>query len=374
MNFYMFVFLLQTFSKLVGGESNINTLASIFGCTERKNVTVFGTSHVDRNEFQRMMKYLNAPCSPVFIFVPSLMKVLAWKEDFNLEINKEEHLETVEYMEDHARREGEIEFMQILLIFVDIQKQMTGRYLKTLELLNSANNWFVIVVCNQHKLCPTSQHIPINQIVPTPVYNQGGKIPKATLSSIRDLVKNPKFNKFALLKFTKLENTNVDGLKCLDRKFIHIFMQHVSLELQLMEKIAKLSHNVFSNGLDTEIILYLNYDAFWDHFMVKNGLENTNIRFVYGDHFGTLMRTFAQKTDDVYVIENQNGEYESDICTRPRQSIQGRKSFVFYSTKKSEWGDKCKQVLTKVSFKRMLHFQRDDSLLEEVIKASCMGS
>ena len=130
---------------------------------------------------------------------------------------------------------------QILLI--DYSIEMKDKLLKAIELLDRETDWNVIINCSTH--CPILQHFPINRILPRVILNPYTR----NYQTLKDIIKNPDFNKNEFLKHIKLDNAKPT---CLANKTIHVFM--VDPSVKLLENMVQIIYN--TQGLSTKIILY----------------------------------------------------------------------------------------------------------------------
>ena len=214
--------------------------------------------------------------------------------------------------------------------------------------------------------CPITQNISINRVIPI----HSGVL--SALDNIRDIVKNPDFDRFEYLKYIQIQNRR-SRLECLANKTIHLGLNFVSFAL--LENIALLVQNALvptTTTSTTKVIFYRTQDEFWDHFMKKNGLANiTNFQIVYEEFLEVVWSSLEEKTDDVYVLNDPIGEMREYICTSPKE---GRKAFVFYSdiSYDGETDRECSAAYRGISNDRNIDsLDEKGNLVEDVLDASC---
>ena len=351
-----------------------------FWCLERTRVILFARQlFLQPKETAKILKYFEDPCHTVFIFVSNSQQLVQWKGSLN-DISYEsqnllsgaeivasiQSLNSINQEEEEKKEEKSMK--NIFLFYQNWNIHMMEMVLRELESLNSQPNWDVIIVCStiQPLFCPITQNISINRVIPI----HSGVL--SALDNIRDIVKNPDFDRFEYLKYIQIQNRR-SRLECLANKTIHLGLNFVSFAL--LENIALLVQNALvptTTTSTTKVIFYRTQDEFWDHFMKKNGLANiTNFQIVYEEFLEVVWSSLEEKTDDVYVLNDPIGEMREYICTSPKE---GRKAFVFYSdiSYDGETDRECSAAYRGISNDRNIDsLDEKGNLVEDVLDTSC---
>lgn len=242
-------------------------------CMEKTRVILFARQLFLRQDKERILNYLEDPCHTMLVFVSNTRKLVQWKGSLNEMSYETQNLlngpEIVDSIQSLQSGNEEEKMKQIFLFYQNWDIQMSEMVLKELETLDSKPNWDVIILCRVVPpfFCPITQNIPINRIIPI---DSDDALP---LNNIRDIVKNPDFDQFEYLKYIQVENRS--RFDCLSNNTtIHLGFDFISLGL--LENIALLVENA-SQLTSTKIIFYRTKDRFWDRFMERNGLLNSQI-------------------------------------------------------------------------------------------------
>ena len=265
-----------------------SSLLESYGCLERTNITLFVPFSFDDLNIG-LLTGLEDPCFPMFFFYHHSRKIIQWNGNQN-EVGFERRTsdlsesEIMEFIESLYEQQVDKETTTKQLLLLAHEKDIEGKVLKAIELLDRETEWSVIVTCRLD--CPIFQHLPINRIVP--IFTK-----RAIKKRLKSIVKNPDFNENEFLKHIKLDNVN---LACLANKTVHVFMLSISVEL--LQYTVLIVNN--TQGFSTKIILYapLPAEKFWTYYIEKNGWKNI-INIVFQNKPKPLLQ---KNTDEVYLI------------------------------------------------------------------------
>ena len=359
-----------------GMEHFMSPFPEVYGCLEKKNVTVFAAGYVNPTqlyELSTLFNHLQNPCTDLFVFFRNLRKVFRWSDNLRKQFESDYpkgvvETETVEFIED--LQDHHFTAKQILLFFYpSVWYEITYNVLQELHMLDAERNWNVIIVCSS-ELCPKNypvKMIPINRIVPIPI---GTSSLKSLLNQLNSLIDNPDFDRFELLKHIKLDDKR---LKCLKNKTIHVvetseFKYNPIISYKNMEDIALLLHN--TEDFHTKIIFHLDSGYHYWKDLTEERLSNKRFKIQDFD----IYDSWDRNTDDVYFFNREVAPYL--YCY---QGFKGRKSAVFYVPFSSD--DKfvknmnrlCGDVYERVFVKKPNRFE-DESMeywVEDVLSAAC---
>lgn len=274
-----------------------------FGCLETSNIT-FITPFTDpkRNNFPTSLIVRNLiasqdPCHTIFYFNRCLRKLIEWKDDHGEAIieadvegtmDESEFVEFIESLNNQKFKESDPISKQILLIFSFLPREKkqyifnSSRILNAIGLLENETHWKVIFDC-EPAACPMTSALPLNQIIPI-----GGSLRDNNIR-LKDLVRNPDFDKFEFIKYIKLNDLN---LTCLTNKTVHIIYDEYFFGTKLLEDLILIKHNSKVN----KFIIYRDPDIddqlFWNYYMERRGLNQMKITLT------SLNKRFSQEGND----------------------------------------------------------------------------
>ena len=289
MKFNLMIILLIFTHRFKGHEISSrrsSPLLESYGCLERTNITLFVPFLFDDLNID-LLTGLEDPCFSMFFFYHHSRKIVQWNGNLNevgferrtSDLSESEILDFIESL----YKQQDATTKQILIIAHE--KEIEGKVLKAIELLDRETEWNVIVTCRLD--CPILQHLPINRIVP--IFTK-----RNIQKRLKNIVKNPDFNENEFLTHIKVNNVN---LTCLANKTVHVFM--LSITVELLQNTVLIVNN--TQGISPKIILYapLPAEKFWTYYIEINGWKNI-INIV----FQRTPKPLPQKnTDEVYLID-----------------------------------------------------------------------
>ena len=358
-------------------------LLESYGCLERTNITLFMPNSWITPLYDRLINSED-PCCSIFYYSHHSRKIVQWNGDQNQVENEKamsteifSESDTMEFIESLYEKQVEKDGTTKQILLIDYSIEMKDKVSKAIESLDRETDWNVIISCL--KYCPILQHFPINRIVPR------NSLTKSYLKSIRDIAKNPDFNKNEFLKHIKLDNAK---LACLANKTIHVFM--INPSVKVLENMVQIVYN--TQRLSAKIILYAHNGfwmptVFWTHYIEKNGWKNI-VNIVFERDSKPLPQ---QNTGEVYLIDeimtkNPFGQkylYHEDFCSLSRKYVtfytfeDDYRSTLFKDVNATEWyndiDSACRKNIEKVSFNKNYEFEEDfnENFIEEVFSASC---
>ena len=379
-----------------GMEHFMSPFPEVYGCLEKKNVTVFAAGTVNPTQLYKLstlFNHLQNSCTDLFVFFHNLRKVFRWSDNLRNQFESDYpkrvgETETVEFIEDLQDRHFTAK--QILLFFYPTSVYSIyfyfGRYVSNkLHMLDAERNWNVIIVCSSAKLCPKNYPnpiIPINRIVPIPISTSSLK------SLLNSLIDNPDFDRLELLKHIKLDDKR---LKCLKNKTIYVvesysattkgFEHSTIITYKIMEDITLLLHN--TEDLHTKFVVQLEFFAGsysnWKD-LTEERLSNKRFKIRWAPDLwerpeeSGILDSWNRTTDDVYLFDGVTNTI--DYCTR---GFKGRESAVFYVHSSSRdslvqyFYQFCRDEYERIFVKKPNRFEDGsfENWVEDVLSVAC---
>ena len=372
-------------------SKSLNPLET-FSCLEETKVTFI--SYRSRSESTidavNLLTFLEDLCTNISFFHHKLRKVVQWKGGKSkyelmripLRIDNSENTDFAEILESFFHQEFENGSTSKHVLLIDQSNSAefwTERMKEAIALLQKNIKWNVIFICNLYSInCPEINNLPIHRIVPT-THRYNNTI------RIRDLVRNPDFNKFEFLKYVKIHNRN---LTCLANKTVHIIVVHINY-IELLEVIALIQYNIQEKDNTTQFIIYSAHDEeFFKYLLKRTGLDSYNI-IIYNIwsfrriDFTILKRLPVITENGVYFL---NADYAVEVFSIRKHPFNNRNGVVVYELADTEnerrkgilgeswinhhsnFSKTVKKYLIK-SFNKNIHFY--ENFLEVLLDASC---
>ena len=345
----------------------VSNLRTTFGCLRSNNITIFirdgFPEYIDKNLHLIFKTLDDDPCNTLH-YSYTARKIVRWEgeEKHDLRADMFRTLTDSEQREfsnwqnqfvegalkqlgqQHNEEKGHTR--QMLLLF---QSVVTEDFGKAIRKLQENADWTVIIICGL--ICPDYEGIPVNQIVPLPIDN---------IHRVRDLVRNPSFNIFKLLRYTK---SRIAHLTCMSNMTIHYSIDG-NPTFNLLEKVAMISASNNESKLVLDQRLMVN-NLFWSRF----------IEYSFRDYGNVLLeRDGLAKTVKTNQVFLTNALLLKDVLCRPGT----RKHVIFYiavpfTTDDVEYyksiQNSCSMEFEKLTIKTGILYPRD--LINDVQKASC---
>ena len=282
------LFVLMESALLIDGRKS--SLLESFGCVERRNITVIMESIVSddlirTNNFDGdlLFKSLNDPCHTIFLYNFNLRKFFQWTNGAD-QIGKEfyNHLyyltaDLPSYLEllRDLRNSFTIDNTTKQILLFEHMSYMDRDILSALEMMYKESHWNIIIQCTFN--CPVLPQFPLHLIVTA--------FDAFEVSQhIRDLVKNPNFNKLEWLKRMKIGSVNKVAETIQNKRIIHFVDFFVSLSV--MQQVALISYNTPDTIIKIHHCNSWNR-MFWNSLMIGAGLNNKNIIHVFEEKYGS---------------------------------------------------------------------------------------
>lgn len=352
-------------------DSRTSSLLKSYGCLEHTSITVFVPDMSEYEYIKRTIEIIEAiedPCNTVLIFCPRSRKIIDWKNNLKSimtthksDVGKQ-NVEFIRSLREQNIAKNEDVTLRILLV-LQFGSNMEKDFSRELQLLQRGTDWDVIISCYFN--CPSIQDFPINRIVPT-IFD------REITNGVKDLVKNPDFDKFEYLKHVKMNHVN---LTCLVKKTVHVF--HLYKSLDLLEDAVLLAHNTKSSHVTLHNQKLFWDLRFWEHYMEQHKLSALNISMeFYNDSYSKLY--LNSSNDEIFLIA---------IGTLTQLPVhhfcnKARKSFLFYGESGNnlnsfnQWYNElhgtCNPFIEKVFVKiysSVVEFQ--ENFIEELLNVSC---
>ena len=259
-------------------------LLGSFGCLERRNITVIMESIAsdvrirvaDFGDGDVLFQSLDDPCHTIFLYNFHSRKFFQWRngasqivKEFDRSQKISSETQYLELLHDLRHSFESNNATQQILLF-QYTPYMSPSIARALERMHKETLWNIIVQCTFG--CPVLPQFPLHRIITV--------FERFELSRhVRDLVRNPNFDKMEWLKQMK---TDGDKVTKLQNRNIHIL--DLFLSLSVMHQVVSISYN--TGNTNTKIILhhYTRWNKeFWDSFMSRSGFKNSNIEHVFGE-------------------------------------------------------------------------------------------
>ena len=266
--------------------SQSSDLLETYACLEETSVV-----YITYNMFftKIFLPTLEDLCTKISFFDHYSRKIVQWRgniasnlDESNLEqgwystLGKVVFEDLIESFIDQNFENGSIttntSTKQILFIDLIDDLDLTERMKKAIVLIEKNTKWNVILICYLSS-CPKTTNLPIHRIVAT------FKIDDFVKRKVKDLIRNPNFNRFEFLKHVEIKSEN---LTCLAKKTVHILIGNLNT-LELFEIIAFMKSNIEENNNKTKFIIYISWlfpDEFLEYYLEENRLDY--ITMVYG--------------------------------------------------------------------------------------------
>ena len=311
--------------------SKTSDLLKTYACLEETNVTYISYKWDDNffgaDSLTNLLTTLKEPCTKISFFDHNLRKVVQWKGQqskigFSNYFDDKEFEVFIETLCDENFENPHTTKILLINRLADREILTNNRINEKIGLLEKNTKWNVILICHFTN-CPMLPHLPIHRIVPVNNYEYMKK-------KVKDLVRNPDFNKFEFLKYNKIDNQN---LTCLENKTIHFYDVHYEC-LDLLERIALIKYSI--QGLITsKFVIYPNmYEDYLTYLLKQYGLDSTVI--VGNDTFPTVAG------DGIFFLYTNDVEDKMTIENFPANS---RNSVVVYDINRDKYGIKSAKSL-----------------------------
>ena len=281
-------------------------LLGSFGCLERRNITVIMESITSNVHFPTpnfdgdiLLKSLDDPCQTIFLYNFHSRKFFKWQSS-GFVYNQKRSSDLPPYLEllcDLRHSFTNHNTTKQILLF-EHTPSMDPNIARALEKMDRETQWNIIIQCTFN--CPVLSQFPLHRIITA--------FDTFDISRhVRDLVRNPNFNKMKWLKQIKMDSDKVTELQ---NRNIHIVDLFVSLSV--MQQVAFISYN--TRNTNTKIILH-HYSwwnkEFWDSFMSRSGLNSSNIEHVFK---GYVYVSFPERDVSVlhFVISNMQCHFNGN--------------------------------------------------------------
>ena len=349
---------------------NRSSLSGIYGCLETTNVSVLVEEYAGRDRLLKfafrlndlVLDYLKNPCTNVFFYSYDSQKFAEWNEKqsnvFEAGSFDPTRKNTVEIIENLREQDSKDTNSKQILLYMRYILQFDEEISEKLGLLDAEPNWNVILVCHPSR-CPLNNLIPIHRIVPMEY-----PYPYITIrNDIKNLIENPDFNKFELLRHTQLEDKR---LKCLAGKNIYVFLSYsASYAIKLFEEIALLLSS--TRNMNTKIIMRGNVENFWLLYTKENKISSERFIMTIESRYTIkqmIKDTIRDTTTGIYTIQGGG----KDIVCSHYSTSRRHKSAVVYTFGGGEFAQNCTRSFEKISVR---NGEIGENWFEDVLSAAC---
>lgn len=332
-------------------------------CHRKTHITILA-GRIFPGEVQQLSRQLRRPCYKFFVFVHGIRKVIPWNRHLSVD-NKLNFPgnETVEDINIIKNYHHEVDHHVKKILIVLQYRIFEERNWNALARLEKEPHWKVILTC-QKFYCPPKGTIPLNRVVPTPIWTNQ-LLPKIS-TVIVDLVKNPRYDLFEFYKHVTIHDSR---MKCLRNKTVHIIVE--SLSLQLAESLVIIRHNL--KEIPVNIVIYSFLNNYWQSFFEKHKLDRGKFRIVEIDILIPLQKSFDRESKDIYLQEETNDFDISLMCAK--KPINGRKSMVIYpsatESRRSGWTKACPNKVELFSIKNINYIYQEKYFIAEMLRSAC---
>ena len=299
-------------------NQRLSNLMRTYGCSRSNNITIFfeeGYHKYHGDTLHLILKSLeNDPCNRLHYTYTS-RKIVQWKGEDKHDIRAD----MFKQLTDSEQRE----FQRLQTDFVDnlLQRSKRQQHVKNeghnhqvlllfhasfiehgidkaIRELQENTDWTVILICPL--FCLLYEGIPPNQVVP---------FTSEAVQHVADLVRNPTFNKFKVLRYTKLRHAN---LACMSNVTVHF--SYDICNFGLLERVAIL----FANTRNNSKIAFESHGLYWPRFIEYSFRDYDNVLLEKENRLALTI-----KTNQVFLT---NIKLPKDVLCRPGT----RKHVIFY--------------------------------------------